>query len=48
MATKLRPHDTRVEGVGGDAGAEEPLAELLGEEDVGKLQNSCLGKFKGR
>ena len=47
MAAELRPDDARVEGVGGDAAAEQPLAQLLGEEDVGKLQNlSIRGNMK--
>ena len=42
VPTELRPHEAGVEGVGGDAAAEEPLAELLGEQDVGQLK---LGDF---
>ena len=37
------PDDARVEGVRGHAAAEEPLAQLLGEEDIGQLE-----QYKGK
>ena len=38
MAAELRPDDARVERVGRHAAAVEPLAQFLGEEDVGQLE----------
>ena len=38
VAAELRPDDARVEGVRGHPAAVEPLAQLLGEEDVGQLE----------
>ena len=35
---EMVPDDARVEGVRGHAAAVEPLAKLLGEEDIGQLE----------